>query len=633
MKILLIEDDEFNALLLVKSLKAYNYQIETAKDGLTGFELAKTFDFDLIVLDVMLPKMDGISLCRQLRQEGYQTPILILTANDSTSLRVTGIEAGADDYLTKPVEILELVARIRALLRRGKVVTPTVISWENLQLDISTTEVSYNGIRLHLTPKEYGLLELFLRNPRKIFSRSALLDSVWSSSESPGEEAVTTQIKGLRQKLKSVGMTEDLIETVYGLGYRLREDKKGDQKQGAQKQNKQRRQTISSTQLSKKRKAEAEVMVLVKKIWEEFKESRLGEQLELLEQVLADLSAGSIDSQLLEQAQTEAHRLAGTLGCYGFHKGSKVAREIEVLLQTISSCKQYTTLQLEKLEELMTSLKQILQQQPSQPAIPPVSRLPTARVLLIDDDMVLAERMKVEAAAWNLQVEVATDLSAAKSRLSLSCPDVILLDLTFPNSQENGLTFLEEITKEKFGIPVIVFTASEQFRYRVEAARLGAYIFLHKSMPIDEVLSVVRKALNQHTATEAKVMVVDDDPVVLNHVKNLLFPWGFQVTTLQHPEHFWKILEATTPELLILDIEMPDFNGIELCQVVRNDSRWSHLPILFLSVHSDEKTVQNVYAVGADDYVRKPIEEQELITRVLNRIDRTQMRRKLPVNN
>lgn len=628
MKILLVEDDEFNALLLVKALKAYNYQIETAKDGQTGLELAKTFEYDLLLLDVMLPKMDGISLCRQLRLEGYQTPILMLTANDTTSLRVTGIEAGADDYINKPVNIPELVARMRALLRRGKVILPTILSWENLHLDINTRVVTYNGESLHLTPKEYGLLELLLRNPRKIFSRSALLDSIWLSSEFPGEEAVTTQIKGLRQKLKAVGMTEDLIETVYGLGYRLREDKKAAKRQESHKHNQDKRKTISNAQLSKKCKAQAEVMVMVKRMWEEFKQSRLGEQLELFEQVLAHLSTGNPDSQLLEQAQTDAHRLAGSLGCYGFHEGSKLAREIEVLLQSLISWKQYPAWQLERLEKLITSLKKILQQQPSQTATPPTFKPQRARVLIIDDDTVLTERIKVEAAAWSLDLEVACDLTTAKSVLTLHPPDVILLDLTFSNSQENGLTFLAEMTQQKSEIPVIIFTASNEFRCRVEAARLGAHIFLHKNTPVDQVLSTVRTALNQYTATEA-IMVVDDDPIVLNHVKSLLLPWGFQVTTLQHPEQFWNKLEATNPQLLILDIEMPDFNGIELCQVVRNDSRWSQLPVLFLSVHSDAEIVHQVYEVGADDYLHKPIVEQELITRVLNRLQRVQKRQKL----
>ncbi|WP_414583959.1 response regulator [Scytonema sp. PCC 10023] len=624
MKILLVEDDEFNALLLEKALKAYNYQIETAKDGQTGLELAKMFEYDLLLLDVMLPKMDGINLCRQLRLEGYHMPILMLTANNTTSLRVTGMEAGADDYITKPIDLSELVARMKALLRRAKVILPTILSWENLSLDTNTRVVTYNGESLHLTPKEHSLLELFLRNPGRIFTRSALLDSVWLSSESSGEEAVTTQIKGLRQKLKAVGMTQDLIETLYGLGYRLRKHEKDTIRQDSNKHN--RRRSLSSSELSQKRKAEAEVIVLVKKMWEEFKGSRLQEQLQLFEQVLAHLSTGNPDSYLMQQAQTEAHRLAGTLGCYGFHEGSKLARQIEVVLQSLTSWQQYPVWQLERLEKLITSLQNILQQS-SQAATLATSKLPLPRLLIIDNDTILTERIKLDAAAWGLQVEIATDLTTAKSVLASYSPNVILLDLTFSNSQENGLNFLSEITQNHPKIPVIIFTATHQFRCRVEAARLGAHTFFHKTTPVDEVLSVVRKSLNQSVATdEAKIMVVDDDPVVLNHVKSLLLPLGFQVTTLQQPQHFWKELETFSPELLILDIEMPNFNGIELCQVVRTDSRWNHLPVLFLSVHSDAKIVRQVYAVGADDYLRKPIVEQELITRVLNRLERTQQK-------
>ncbi|NMG10018.1 response regulator [Brasilonema sp. UFV-L1] len=629
MKILVVEDDDLNALLLEKALKAYKYQIEIANDGQSGLELAKTFEYDLLLLDVMLPKIDGLNLCRQLRLEGCQVPILMMTAIDSTNLRVMGIEVGADDFLVKPVDISELVARIRALQRRERVMTSTVFSWENLQLDTNIREVTYNNKSLHLTPKEYGILELLLRNPRQTFSRSALLDSVWSSFESPGEEAVTTQIKGLRQKLKAVGMTKDLIETVYGLGYRLREHEKQDSTQRSH--NHSLNKTISHTELLEKHKAEAEVKTVIKRIWEEFRENRLGEQLKLFERVLAHLPTGNRDSQLLEQAQIEAHRLAGTLGCYGLHRGSEIAREIEILLQTLNFEKQCPPLQLKKLEKLITSLKKILHQQPSTPATPPTFKIPSARVLIIDDDTVFTELIKVEAATWNLQVEIVTNFTTASSIMTQRPPDVILLDLTFSYSQDNGFAFLAEIAQHQSEIPVIIFTASNQFRYRVEAARLGAHIFLQKSVSIDEVLFAVRTALHQHTTPKAKVMVVDDDPIVLNHVKTLLLPWGFNVTTLQHPQQFWKVLEATAPKLLILDIEMPDFNGIELCQVVRQDSRWSHLPVLFLSVHFDAKIVHQVYAAGADDYVRKSLMAEQLVTRVLNRLERTH-RQKLTVH-
>ncbi|NET49861.1 MAG: response regulator transcription factor, partial [Merismopedia sp. SIO2A8] len=225
MRILLVEDDELVVQALVKTLRNQNYIIDVAADGQAGLELLKSLIYDLIVLDVMLPKLDGITLCQQLRSQGLRTPVLLLTAQNSSTDKVTGLDAGADDYLTKPFDPQELSARIRALLRRNASALPPVLEWGSLRLDPSTCEVTHDSQVLRLTPKEYGLLELFLRNCHRVFSRSAILDHLWSFQETPGEETVTAHIKGLRRKLKSAGVTEDPIETVYGIGYRLKQTK------------------------------------------------------------------------------------------------------------------------------------------------------------------------------------------------------------------------------------------------------------------------------------------------------------------------------------------------------------------------------------------------------------------------
>ena len=169
MKILLVEDDEHTAKLISDALTAHHYLVNTAKDGHTGLELTKTYSYDLILLDVIVPGLDGMRLCRQLRAQGAQMPILMLTGKDSSGDRIEGLEAGADDYVVKPFNIPELIARVRALLRRRQGVLQTMIRWERLQLDLDTSEVTYNQTPVHLTPKEYGLLELFLCNPRRNF--------------------------------------------------------------------------------------------------------------------------------------------------------------------------------------------------------------------------------------------------------------------------------------------------------------------------------------------------------------------------------------------------------------------------------------------------------------------------------
>lgn len=620
MKILLIEDDKQITSLLVEAFSTLNYQIETTNDGQSGLDLVKTYEYDLLILDVILPRLDGINLCRQIRLAGYEMPILMLTANKDISARVIGLEAGADDYIVKPFELPELIARIRALMRRGRTTVAKLLVWENLQLDPNSKEVTYGGKRLHLTPKEYGLLELFLENPRRIFSRSVLLDRIWSADEFPGEEAVTTHIKGLRQKLKAVGMKVDLIETVYGLGYRLKEEqKKEEQKKSEGKTN------VTSEPPQDNSQAEAKIMAVVAKMREEFQKS-FSEKYDLLQQAIAQLSTKSPDKRIIKQAQAEAHRLAGSLGCYGYVDGSNVAREIEQLLENHSDKPQSTALQL---TELVKLLKQTLQQQPSSPASASKTAITSARLLIVDDDATLTERIKLEAVFWGFQVEVAGEPKTARSKIASNPPEVILLDLSFPDQEENGFTLLGEITQNHPDIPILVLTSSNQLPNRVEAARLGAHSFLNKTMSAVEVLTAVNVALNQQTSTDAKVLVVDDDPVILHQVTTLLSPWGLQVTPLQESQRFWEILESTKPDLLILDIEMPDFNGIDLCQVIRNDSYWNHLPILFLSAHFESEILYKVYAVGADDYVRKPIIEPELVARILNRLERTHLSKKL----
>ncbi|MGI8503432.1 MAG: response regulator transcription factor, partial [Hassallia sp.] len=221
MKILVVEDDQRTASMVSEVLRSHNYIVDTIAESQTALQLVRGFAYDLIILDIVLPGLDGISLCRQLRSSGYQMPILLLTVKDSSTDKVMGLDAGADDYMVKPFDVSELIARVRALLRRGSNILAPVLTWGKLQLDTSSSKVVYEGRLLRLTATEYRLLQLFLRNTQRIFSRSMILDRLWSIAEYPGEDAVTTHIKKLRQKLKAAGMTADLIETIYGLGYRL----------------------------------------------------------------------------------------------------------------------------------------------------------------------------------------------------------------------------------------------------------------------------------------------------------------------------------------------------------------------------------------------------------------------------
>lgn len=223
MRILLVEDDVHLAEALEEVLTDQLYAVDVVTDGEAAWEQVKTIEYDLLLLDVMLPKLDGISLCHRLRSHGYSPPILLITACDTSTDKVKGLDAGADDYIVKPIDLPELLARIRAGLRRGSVSASPVLEWGSLQLDPSTYEVTYMEQPLRLTPKEYSILELFIRNGRRVLSRSAILEHIWSLEEPPEEETVKAHIKSLRQKLKKAGASPDLIETVHSVGYRLKQ--------------------------------------------------------------------------------------------------------------------------------------------------------------------------------------------------------------------------------------------------------------------------------------------------------------------------------------------------------------------------------------------------------------------------
>ncbi len=223
MRILLVEDDVSLAETLTEALTDQLYVVDAIADGEVAWKQTQVLEYDLIVLDVMLPGLDGVSFCQRLRSHGHQMPVLMLTARDTTTDKVAGLDAGADDYVVKPIDLPELFARVRALLRRGAAPSPPILAWEKLQLDPSTYEVSYDGQLMHLTPKEYSLLELFLRNGRRVLSRSAIIEHVWSLKDPPEEETVKAHIKSLRHKLRTVGSPSDFIETVRSMGYRLKQ--------------------------------------------------------------------------------------------------------------------------------------------------------------------------------------------------------------------------------------------------------------------------------------------------------------------------------------------------------------------------------------------------------------------------
>ncbi|OUC14806.1 MAG: hypothetical protein B0A82_10810 [Alkalinema sp. CACIAM 70d] len=520
MKILLVEDNQYLAQQLADALSVQRYTVDVAFDGLEGWEYLQGADYDLVILDVMLPRLDGVSLCRRIRDCGNQIPILMLTARGTSQDKIEGLDAGADDYLTKPIRVDELGARIRALLRRGgyREASP-ILSWGDLTLNPNLCEVFFSGQPLALTPKEYSLLELFMRNNQRVYSRQAILDQLWSLSDDlPGEDTVKSHIKGLRQKLKAVG-AKDLIETVYGLGYRLNS---------------------------------------------------------------AYLKASKVD---------QSHSTNETFD----------ATATEIASHS---------------ENATNSGKADLRQHYS--------------ILLVDHLTTWADTVFSGDSFQTFRVQVVASLTAVQEALTRHWPDLVMVSLSFEPGCDTVLALLQELLQEMPEIPVLILTDGDAFTDRRSVMGYRYAGFLDRSSPVQMILETLQSLLERPSPENpATLLVVSESMATGQLITSLASPWELQVRVLYDLQALWQSLETTPPDLLILDSQSFSGASFEVCQLLRQDRRWGWLPIMMLGTSTPEE-IQKAFTSGADDFASLPIIGPEMVTRILNRLERTQVLRLHP---
>jgi len=221
MRVLVVEDEIKMAALVKRALEREGYAVDVAANGEDGLWHATEHEYDAVVLDVMIPPPNGFDVCREMRSRNRWAPVILLTARDSVDDRVMGLDAGADDYLAKPFSFAELAARLRALTRRGAAPRPSVLAADDLVLDPATHRVTRGDIDIELSPKEFALLELFLRHPDEVLTRTAILEHAWDFAYDGTSNVVDVYVRYLREKIDRP-FGRETIETVRGVGYRLR---------------------------------------------------------------------------------------------------------------------------------------------------------------------------------------------------------------------------------------------------------------------------------------------------------------------------------------------------------------------------------------------------------------------------
>lgn len=681
MRILLVDDDENLMASLAERLIQQRYAVDIAIDGSSAETYVDLFDYDLIVLDLMLPDGDGIQFCRRFRSKGYGNPLMILTAKESTAQKVEALDAGADDYVIKPFDFDELCARIRALLRREHQGLPTVLSLGPLRLDPSACETTYDNNPVRLTPKEFSMMELFLRHPYRVFSLGAIIDDLWSFEDPPGEDAVRTHIKGLRRKLKAAGAPKDLIKTVYGLGYRLNENtigstaKPSDQalrqenhsskgssedvqdrrslKQWTEKWQSAEKRTVpphSAAGLEADRAhevANASPEIMVSEV-NFAHQAKLSEQLvqayrrylgtasrqvvtleKLTEKVVQVLSAhqsvSAVSSSLLEEGRICAHKLVGSLGSFGIAEGSQLARKIECALEKKS--KEHITEKLvSQLDQWVRALRSQIDQATVQSATEALAAsvqegLPV--VLIVSEDSDLAQSLTQCAFQVDLRAQIVATTGQASAVLELTTCDLLIIDM-HAVSAERLPAFCQQI-KQSYDLPIVLLSGQLTIAQRLSLIQQGLDIVTHRSALPLQVLTAAAGIIRAQVSA-IRVAIADDDPNILTLLQTSLKPWGFQVNTFERATHLWKWLAdepiAQKADILVLDIEMPEMSGLDLCKILRADARFQAVPILFLTNHQEENLRIQAYQLGADDFIHKAVAPTELATRLRNQLTR-----------
>lgn len=364
--------------------------------------------------------------------------------------------------------------------------------------------------------------------------------------------------------------------------------------------------------------AASEMQARLAMLWSKFGPANK-ERVEWLKNRVVDIHEGQkLDEAERREMEREAHKLVGALGTFGFPSATTVAREIEHHV----SPKTMAPMDANQLMEWIQAISREIEKDPSAGA-PKKEEAPGSKALVISEDNELLDYLRnMEVGGHKLKVEVVASWSRARESWFLNAPDLVIVDLC-GELQEERVTLLQALGGRLSTIPVLSLLPREIWSEPEALARFAGMPVLFHPFNDELLTSAVQKLLTSEARVKPRLLAVDDDPQILAALESLLAPLKLDITTLSDPLEFWDTLEECSPDLLVLDLDMPFLSGLELCRGVRSSTRWCELPVLFLSASSDSETVHRLFSVGADDFVKKPFTGPELATRIVNRLVRS----------
>ena len=625
MKILLVEDDQRLGKLIKDYLMPESEQIDLISNGAEIRDQLAVNDYDILILDVMLPKKNGIDICRELRAENIDIAILFITALNTQNDKIRAFESGADDYLTKPFDFQELLLRVKALLRRDKKEEINSLKWGDLVMIPIEKKVYFLEQELTLTPTEFKILQIFLQNPQQVFQTDNIIDQLWDLDKIPTNNTLRSHIKSLRRKFEQVGLGKDFIETVYGMGYKLKEPKKELSSSSSISQ-----QNASVDVNQKNSEQEPELKTLIDEIWQEHRGSIYRDCQKLMAYVQKKYIPVKTD-----EAIRIAHNLAGFLGTVGFEECSKIAKQIEIIIKENTYQLTYEKLTdqkiVDQIHQLINSLqrnlfpegKPIVEENKSHLEIDLKEKV---NLLVIDEDQSLANKLILFIDHPQIFLHFAHSIDSAINYLDEQEFNIIIVETSWQDQSFQENKILELLMEKKGNSQVIVYTNDDSLKNRLYCTDYPIFAFLVKNNSLEFLWDIINNALLQNPSIDDlyNVVLIDDDERFIKVFSQKLDvqKLPIKLMSISDSETFLVRIKNIKPDLIILDLQMPKLNGLDICKIIKTDHVLHNIPVIFLTGNLSSEAINQFVEVGADDFISKSKIDLELYPRIMTHLKR-----------